>query len=48
MRSDSLNFERRVGETDLLKAPSLRWTSRSVKERGYEIDRRRINLREAD
>ncbi|MBD0324802.1 MAG: 50S ribosomal protein L9 [Pyrinomonadaceae bacterium] len=48
MRRLSLNFERRVGEHGLLygSVTSMDITE-ALKERGYEVDRRRINLREA-
>jgi large subunit ribosomal protein L9 len=44
----SLNFERRVGEHGLLYGSVTSMDiAEALKERGYEIDRRRINLREA-
>jgi large subunit ribosomal protein L9 len=48
MRRLSLNFERRVGEHGLLYGSVTSMDiAEALKERGYEIDRRRINLREA-
>jgi large subunit ribosomal protein L9 len=44
----SLNFERRVGEHGLLYGSVTSMDiAEALKERGYEVDRRRINLREA-
>jgi large subunit ribosomal protein L9 len=48
MRRLSLNFERRVGEHGLLYGSVTSMDiAEALKERGYEVDRRRINLREA-
>ena len=48
MRRLSLNFERKVGEHGLLYGSVTSMDiAEALKERGYEIDRRRINLREA-
>lgn len=48
MRRLSLNFERRVGEHGLLYGSVTSMDiAEALRERGYEIDRRRINLREA-
>jgi large subunit ribosomal protein L9 len=48
MRRLSLNFERKVGEHGLLYGSVTSMDiAEALKERGYELDRRRINLREA-
>lgn len=48
MRNLTLNFERRVGEHGILYGSVTSMDiAEALKERGYEIDRRRINLREA-
>ena len=48
MRSLRLTFERRVGEHGLLYGSVTSMDiAEALKERGYEVDRRRINLREA-
>jgi large subunit ribosomal protein L9 len=48
MRRLSLRFERRVGEHGLLYGSVTSMDiAEALKERGYEIDRRRINLRDA-
>lgn len=48
MRRLSLNFARRVGEHGLLYGSVTSMDiAEALKERGYEIDRRRINLRDA-
>jgi large subunit ribosomal protein L9 len=48
MRRLSLTFERRVGEHGMLYGSVTSMDiAEALKERGYEIDRRRINLREA-
>jgi large subunit ribosomal protein L9 len=48
MRRLSLTFERRVGEHGLLYGSVTSMDiAEALKERGYEIDRRRINLRDA-
>ena len=48
MRNLKLNFERKVGEHGLLYGSVTTMDiAEALKERGYEIDRRRINLREA-
>lgn len=48
MKRLSLNFARRVGEHGLLYGSVTSMDiAEALKERGYEIDRRRINLREA-
>ena len=48
MQRLSLNFARRVGEHGLLYGSVTSMDiAEALKERGYEIDRRRINLRDA-
>ena len=48
MRRLSLNFERKVGEHGMLYGSVTSMDiAEALKERGYEIDRRRISLREA-
>jgi large subunit ribosomal protein L9 len=48
LRSLSLSFERKAGEHGLLYGSVTSMDiAEALKERGYEIDRRRINLREA-
>jgi large subunit ribosomal protein L9 len=48
LRSLRLSFERKVGEHGLLYGSVTSMDiAEALKERGYEIDRRRINLREA-
>jgi large subunit ribosomal protein L9 len=48
LRSLRLTFERKVGEHGLLYGSVTSMDiAEALKERGYEIDRRRINLREA-
>lgn len=48
MRKLSLNFERKAGEHGILYGSVTSMDiAEALKERGYEIDRRRINLREA-
>lgn len=48
MRKLSLSFERKVGEHGILYGSVTSMDiAEALKERGYEIDRRRINLREA-
>lgn len=48
MRRLSLNFARRVGEHGLLYGSVTSMDiAEALRERGYEVDRRRINLREA-
>ena len=48
LRSLRLTFERRVGEHGLLYGSVTSMDiAEALKERGYEVDRRRINLREA-
>ena len=47
MRSLSLNFERKVGELGLLYGSVTSMDiAQALKDKGYEIDRRRITLRE--
>ena len=47
MRSLSLNFERKVGELGLLYGSVTSMDiAQALKDKGYEIDRRRISLRE--
>jgi large subunit ribosomal protein L9 len=48
MRRLTLNFQRKVGEHGLLYGSVTSMDiAEALKERGYEVDRRRINLREA-
>ncbi|MBC7911346.1 MAG: 50S ribosomal protein L9 [Pyrinomonadaceae bacterium] len=48
MRKLSLSFERKVGEHGILYGSVTSMDiAEALKEKGYEIDRRRINLREA-
>ena len=48
LRGLSLNFERRAGEHGILYGSVTSMdVAEALRERGYEIDRRRINLREA-
>jgi large subunit ribosomal protein L9 len=48
MKKLSLNFERKVGEHGILYGSVTSMDiAEALKERGYEIDRRKINLREA-
>ncbi|MCA1635650.1 MAG: 50S ribosomal protein L9 [Acidobacteria bacterium] len=48
MKSLSLNFERKVGEHGMLYGSvTSMHVAEALKEKGYEIDRRRINLPEA-
>ena len=48
MKSLSLNFERKVGEHGILYGSvTSMHVAEALKEKGYEIDRRRINLPEA-
>lgn len=48
LRQLSLNFERKVGEHGILYGSVTSMDiAEALKERGYEIDRRRIQLREA-
>ena len=48
LRSLSLSFERKVGEHGILYGSVTSMDiAEALKERGYEIDRRRIHLREA-